>query len=522
MAFQSFGLDDRLVQGILATGYTTPTEIQSRAIPAALQGKDIIGSAQTGTGKTAAFVLPILHSLAVQEKKPHNIYALILTPTRELAQQIEDAIRQYGRFLQVRTLSVYGGTSIQNQLKKLRGGIDIVIATPGRLLDHLKRKSITLSEVQTLVLDEADRMFDMGFIDDVKTIIKATPETRQTMLFSATISKEIKNLVRDVQKNPEMIEIGERRSPAKSVTQYFYHASEVQKFPLLLHILQNKKLESVLIFSRTKQGADQLSHKLTKASIKAVSIHSDRTQAQRQRALAGFKQGKYPVLVATDVAARGIDVDGISHVINFDIPFYAEDYIHRIGRTGRASATGDAITFVSRSEIRFVKKIEQYTKKRFELLRYPDFDYQQEIEELPVREERRDRRKNRTDRQPRQERPRSFQRSKSRSNEQREKRNFREERSGGFPRRKEERSSSRSFRQKEKPFFRREKPQREKKVHGFDSFIKKHERKTAPQQTFSTLNEPNGDWRKLMEELREGAKEKHRTVKRMVKRKKHQ
>lgn len=603
MAFEALGLNDRLVQGILATGYTTPTEIQSRAIPIALTGKDIIGSAHTGTGKTAAFVLPILHTLAQRETKSQHIHALILTPTRELAQQIEDAILQYGRFMQLRTLAIYGGTSMQNQMKKLHGGVDIVIATPGRLLDHLNRKSITLSEVKVLVLDEADRMFDMGFIDDVKKIITYTPDSRQTMLFSATLSKEIKNLVRNVQKNPEMIEIGEHRSPAKSVTQYFYHASEDQKLPLLLHILKTTNLESVLIFSRTKQGADSLSHKLVKASIKAVSIHSDRTQAQRLRALSGFKHGKYNVLVATDVAARGIDVDGISHVINFDIPFYAEDYIHRIGRTGRASATGDAITFVSRNEIRFLKKIEHFTKKRYELLRYPDFDYKQEIEEAPLHEERRENRRKRSERPQRRDRSSSFQREGSRSYERREKRNFREngnrkddtrsfkrddmrsheqkerrsfgengnrkddsrsfkrdgmrsheqrerrsfgesgnrrddshsyskkeprstnfrekrtfggERSGGFQKRNDERSRSRGFQRNEKPFF-----HKEKNVHGFNKFIKKHERSVSSQQTFSTINEPDGDWRKLMEELRAGAKEKNRTVRKMVKRKKH-
>lgn len=375
MAFKALGLNDRLVQGILATGYTAPTEIQARAIPHAIAGKDIIGCAQTGTGKTAAFVLPILNKIASAETKSHTIKSLILTPTRELAQQIEDAIRQYGRFMQLRTLSLYGGTSITNQLKKLHKGIDIVIATPGRLIDHLQRRSVDLSHIEVLVLDEADRMFDMGFIDDVERIIKQTPHTRQTLLFSATMSKEVRELVKHIQKHPELIEIGERRSPVKSVTQYFYSINEEKKTDLLLHILHTKSLTSVLVFSRTKQGADKISHKLEKSGIKSVSIHSDRTQAQRQRALSGFKQGKYNVLVATDVAARGIDVDGISHVINYDIPGFAEDYIHRIGRTGRASATGDAITFVARNEVRYLKRIESFTNRKFELKRYPDFDY---------------------------------------------------------------------------------------------------------------------------------------------------
>lgn len=375
MAFKALGLNDRLVQGILATGFTAPTEIQARAIPAAVAGKDIIGCAQTGTGKTAAFTLPILNRLAERTEKNHNIKALVLTPTRELAQQIEDAVKQYGRFLSLRALSVYGGTNMQNQLRHLSRGVDILIATPGRLIDHLERRSVNLSHVEVLVLDEADRMFDMGFIDDMRLIIKQTPATRQTLLFSATMSKQVRTLVKDIQKNPELIEVGERRTPATTVTQHFYSVNDDKKLSLLLHILKEKDLDSVLVFSKTKVGAERVSNTLHKNGIKAVSIHSDRTQAQRQRALSGFKQGQYKVMVATDVAARGIDVEGISHVINYDIPTYAEDYIHRIGRTGRAQSTGDALTFVTRSEARHVKKIEQFIGKRFEIKKYPNFDY---------------------------------------------------------------------------------------------------------------------------------------------------
>ena len=385
MAFKALGLNDRLVQGILATGYSTPTEIQARAIPLAVAGKDIIGSAQTGTGKTAAFTLPILNRLAEQTEKTHHIKALILTPTRELAQQIEDAVKQYGRFLSLRALSVYGGTNIQNQLRQLSRGVDILIATPGRLIDHLERRSVNLSHVEVLVLDEADRMFDMGFIDDMRLIIKQTPATRQTLLFSATMGKEVRALVKNIQKNPELIEVGHQRTPATTVTQHFYSVNDDKKLSLLLHILQSKELDSVLVFSKTKIGAEKVSNNLYKNGIKAVSIHSDRTQAQRQRALAGFKQGQYKVMVATDVAARGIDVEGISHVINYDIPTYAEDYIHRIGRTGRALSTGDALTFVTRSEARHVKKIEQFIGKKFEIKKYPDFDYNK-VEEKPVKQ----------------------------------------------------------------------------------------------------------------------------------------
>ncbi len=384
MVFKALGLNDRLVQGILATGFTAPTEIQSRAIPLAVAGKDIIGSAQTGTGKTAAFTLPILNRLAEHKEKTHHIKALILTPTRELAQQIEDAVKQYGRFLSLRALSVYGGTNIQNQLKQLSRGVDILIATPGRLIDHLERRSVNLSHVEVLVLDEADRMFDMGFIDDMRLIIKQTPNTRQTLLFSATMSKEVRTLVKSIQKNPELIEVGHQRTPATTVTQHFYSVNDDKKISLLLHILQTKQLTSVLVFSKTKVGAEKVSNNLHRSGIRAISIHSDRTQAQRQRALSGFKQGQYHVLVATDVAARGIDVEGISHVINYDIPTFAEDYIHRIGRTGRAQLKGDALTFVTRSDSRHVKKIEQFIGKKFEIKKYPDFDYNKVEEKLPM------------------------------------------------------------------------------------------------------------------------------------------
>lgn len=375
MPFKNLGLSDELVRGILATGFTAPTEIQSRAIPLALSGKDIIGSAQTGTGKTAAFVLPLLNRLA-PHPRTHHCRALILTPTRELAQQIEDAIKSYGRFMDLRTLAIYGGTSMSNQLKHLHRGVDIIISTPGRLLDHLQRKSVSLSAVQILVIDEADRMFDMGFINDVKRIVAHTPKERQTLMFSATRSKEVHDLMAAIQRHPVVIEIGERRSAVGSVRQTFYSAQQDKKMELLLHILAKEAMDSVLVFSRTKHGADRISHRLERQGIKSVAIHSDRTQAQRQRALSGFRHGQYRVLVATDVAARGIDVEGISHVVNFDIPAFPEDYIHRIGRTGRASATGDAITFVAREEMQHLRRLESFTSKKHELKRYPGFNYE--------------------------------------------------------------------------------------------------------------------------------------------------
>jgi ATP-dependent RNA helicase RhlE len=377
MPFSKLGLADQLVQGILATGYTAPTAIQLRAIPLAVAGRDIIGCAQTGTGKTAAFVLPMLNHFLkyASHHKGHHTRGLVLTPTRELAQQVEEFIVGYGRFAQLQSIAVFGGVSMENQIKKLRRGVDIVVATPGRLIDHMNRRTVDLSHVEILVLDEADRMFDMGFINDVRKIIARIPAKRQTLLFSATMSPEVRSLVASIQTNPELIQIGEQRKPVETVKQVFYSSPQESKMDLLFHILRTEELDSVLIFSRTKHGADKISNKLERAGIKAVAIHSNRTQAQRQRALAGFKQGQYKVMVATDIAARGIDVEGISHVVNYDTPTFAEDYIHRIGRTGRASLTGDAITFVSTQEHKYLKSIERYTGRHCELKRYAGFDY---------------------------------------------------------------------------------------------------------------------------------------------------
>jgi len=376
MPFKTFGLTDPLVQGILATGYTAPTEIQSQAIPIAVDGRDIIGCAQTGTGKTAAFVLPILNRLGHEKAgRKKGIRSLILTPTRELAVQIEQSILGYGRFLHLRTLAIYGGVSIEKQLSTLRHGIDIVVATPGRLLDHMQRGSISFKSIEVLVLDEADRMLDMGFIKDVRKIVAALPTERQTMLFSATISPEIKSLSAGMQKSPKMIQIGRPQNPVEAITQHIYPVEKPQKIDLLLHMLKNDPMYSVLVFSRTKHGADKIKRRLERAGIVSVAIHSGRSQNQRQQALDGFKSGKYQVIVATDIAARGIDVSGISHVINFDVPAFAEDYVHRIGRTGRAAATGDAITFVSQDERKYLQQIEKFIGRKFSPKDCPEFTY---------------------------------------------------------------------------------------------------------------------------------------------------
>ena len=377
MPFKTMGLADPLVQGILATGYTAPTEIQSQAIPAILAGNDIIGCAQTGTGKTAAFVLPMLHRLETvpQITKKTKTRALVVTPTRELAVQIEQAVRGYGRFMKVKTIAVYGGTKIEQQIKVLRKGVEVVVATPGRLLDLIQRGSVNLSMIEVLVLDEADRMFDMGFINDVRKIVAELPIERQTLLFSATMPDAIKKLTENIQKSPVMIQIGRQQNPIDTITQHIFPVPKTQKMDLLLHLIERENMGSVLVFSRTKHGADKICRKLNQNYVEAVAIHSNRTQGQRLKALDGFKRGKYQVMVATDIAARGINIQGISHVINFDVPAFAEDYIHRIGRTGRATATGDAMTFVSEDEVKNLRNIERFIERTFEPTMADGFAY---------------------------------------------------------------------------------------------------------------------------------------------------
>jgi ATP-dependent RNA helicase RhlE len=373
MGFTTFGLSDQIMQGVRGAGHTVPTPIQTLAIHPAMAGKDIVASAQTGTGKTAAFVLPILHRLSAGDSaagKSRHPRVLILTPTRELAQQVQGAVASYGKFLPFRAVAIYGGASMSAQTTALRRGVDIISATPGRLLDHMQQKSVDLSGIQILVLDEADRMLDMGFIHDVTKIIERIPRERQTLLFSATISPEIKTLAARFLRNPQTFETGERQNPADGITQVFIEAPRDAKMTLLLEALEAKAMESVLVFSRTKHGADKICRRLERGGIATVAIHSNRSQSQRERALEGFKQGQFRVLVATDIAARGIDVTGISHVVNYDVPQYAEDYIHRIGRTGRAGSAGDAITFVSPEERQYLKKIEQFVGKKYTLKPY--------------------------------------------------------------------------------------------------------------------------------------------------------
>ncbi len=379
--FQSLGLSEPLVRSIVKAGYTTPTPIQLAAIPPALEGKDLTGCAQTGTGKTAAFVLPMLDRLlpasdSNNTKKWRPVRALVVTPTRELAEQVATSVRTYGQFTGLRSTAIYGGVGYGPQINAFRKGIDIVIATPGRLLDHIENGKLDLSKVEILVLDEGDRMFDMGFEKDVRKIVAAIDsKERQTLLFSATMPPAIQKLAASIQKDPTLIEIGERTTAAETVTQRFYRVAATQKNDLLLHVLENEESESVLVFSRTRHRANRISQRLQKQGIKSAPIHSDRTQGQRQRALADFKSGKVRVLVATDIAARGIDVDGISHVINFDTPNQAEDYIHRIGRTGRAENTGLALTFVAPDEVAYVRTISKVTGNQISRNLYPGFEH---------------------------------------------------------------------------------------------------------------------------------------------------
>ena len=374
-SFDDFDLAPPVRQGVRDAGYTTPTPVQAATLPHALKGIDVVGVAQTGTGKTAAFVLPILDYLVREpsQGKRRPIRALVVTPTRELAIQVEEAVGAYGKQTPLKSATIYGGVSKGKQRTALRNGIDIVVATPGRLLDFVGTKEIDLSYVDILVLDEADRMFDMGFIKDIRKIVAEVPEQRQTMLFSATMPPAIQDLAKSILYKPETVEVGERRDPAATVSQRAVHVAEAEKQDLLHHFLDTEAVGRMIVFSRTKYRADRIKKKLDRAGYDAVAIHSNRSQGQRQRALKGFEKGQFQVLVATDIAARGIDIDGVTHVVNFDAPNVPEDYIHRIGRTGRAEATGDAITFVSAAEADHLKAIEKHTGQRIEAVSVDGF-----------------------------------------------------------------------------------------------------------------------------------------------------
>jgi ATP-dependent RNA helicase RhlE len=371
MSFSSLGLSDAIVRAVTEQGYTAPTPIQSQAIPTVLNGGDLLAGAQTGTGKTAGFTLPILHRLstdtigAAQKNKtsPRVIRALVLTPTRELAAQVEESVRLYGTYTNLNSAVIFGGVGINPQIKLLKHGVDILVATPGRLLDHAGQGTVDLSKVEILILDEADRMLDMGFIHDIRKVLALLPAKRQNLLFSATFSEEIKTLADRLLNNPQMIEVARRNSTVEVIAQKIHPVDRDKKHPLLSHLIKSNSWTQVLVFTRTKHGANKLVEQLGKDSIGAMAIHGNKSQSARTKALAEFKDGSLQVLVATDIAARGIDIDQLPHVVNYDLPNIPEDYVHRIGRTGRAGATGEAVSLVCVDEHQMLKDIEKLIKQ---------------------------------------------------------------------------------------------------------------------------------------------------------------
>ena len=376
MSFASLGLADALLRAVSDVGYTDPTPIQKQAIPAVLEGRDLLAGAQTGTGKTAGFVLPILQRLMnapAPGKRP--IRVLILTPTRELAAQVEESVRTYGKHVDVKSTMIFGGVSINPQISALKEGVDIVVATPGRLLDHHGQKTIDLSKVEVLVLDEADRMLDMGFIHDIKRVLKILPPKRQNLLFSATFSDEIRDLANGLLNSPQHIQVTPRNTTVESIAQKVLTVDAKRKPELLIHLIKEHNWFQVLVFTRTKHGANKLAAQLVKYDITALPIHGNKSQNARTRALAEFKSGKLQVLVATDIAARGIDIDELPHVVNFDLPNVPEDYVHRIGRTGRAGASGEALSLVSPDEMTLLRDIERFTKRALPREVVPGFEH---------------------------------------------------------------------------------------------------------------------------------------------------
>ena len=385
MSFKSLGLSDEIARAVSERGYTEPTPIQAQAIPVILKGGDLMGGAQTGTGKTAGFTLPLLQRLMakpVAGKAP--IRALVLTPTRELAAQVEESVREYGKYLPLKSMMMFGGVNINPQIKQLHGRVDILVATPGRLLDHLQQKTVNLSHVEILVLDEADRMLDMGFIRDIKRILALLPKQRQNLLFSATFSDEIKLLADGLLTNPALIEVARRNQTAELIEQRVYPVDRERKRELLTHLIKEHNWFQVLVFTRTKHGANRLAEQLDKDGIPAMAIHGNKSQAARTRALAEFKTAKLQVLVATDIAARGIDISELPHVVNFELPNVPEDYVHRIGRTGRAGSNGEASSLVCIDEKKLLHDIERLIKREIAVVQVPGFEPDPRIKAEPI------------------------------------------------------------------------------------------------------------------------------------------
>ena len=381
VSFAELDLAPEVLDAVRDAGYTHPTPIQQQAIPLALAGRDLIGLAQTGTGKTAGFTLPIIHNLLMSPlfgdnfEWVHRVRVLILTPTRELAAQVEESFRKYGKHSPLRVVPIYGGVGIEPQSKALRKGVDVVVATPGRLLDHMERGNVSFDDLEVLVLDEADRMLDMGFAPQLNRIVSEIPRYRQTLLFSATMPPEVEALARKYLRKPVVVQVGRRSEAASTVTHAVYPVPRDRKNTLLVELLKKPEMDSVLVFTRTKHGADRVVRHLEDEGIAATAMHADKSQGERTRALDDFKAGKIRVLVATDIAQRGLDISGISHVINYDVPQQPEDYVHRIGRTGRAAATGDAYTFMSPDEISMVRAIERTIGQQIPRISVPGYDF---------------------------------------------------------------------------------------------------------------------------------------------------
>ncbi|QSV54107.1 MAG: DEAD/DEAH box helicase [Dolichospermum sp. UKL201] len=390
MSFSNLGLSPEIVRAVTERGYNQPTPIQKQAIPVVLAGGDIMAGAQTGTGKTASFTLPLLHRLSANKNVPSHstgfspIRALILTPTRELAAQVQESVRDYGKYLNLNSMVMFGGVSIGPQKQKLRTRIDILVSTPGRLLDHVQQGTVNLSRVEVLVLDEADRMLDMGFINDIRRILALLPKQRQNLLFFATFSDKVKILAAGLLNNPTMIEVARRNVTAATVSQKVYHVDRDRKRQLLSHLIQENNWYQVLVFSRTKHGADRLVKQLGEDRIQALAIHGNKSQGARTHALAKFKDGTLQVLVATDIAARGLDISELPHVINYDLPNVPEDYVHRIGRTGRAGAEGQAISLVCVDEHHLLADIEQLIQQRLPKEVVAGFGVNPEIKAEPI------------------------------------------------------------------------------------------------------------------------------------------
>ena len=379
MKFEELNLAPAILKAVLEQGYDTPPPIQVQAIPAVLAGSDLLGGAQTGTGKTAAFTLPLLQRLSTEARVTNRrgvngVRALIMTPTRELAAQVEESVRTYGKYLDLTSMVMFGGVGMGAQIEKLRRGVDILVATPGRLLDHAGQGTLDLSQVQILILDEADRMLDMGFIHDIKKVLALIPKQKQVLLFSATFSDEIRELANGLLRNPVSIQVTPRNTTVQRITQTIHPVGRSKKKALLTHIINEHNWSQVLVFTRTKFGANNVADHLTKAGIPALALHGNKSQTARTQALQGFKNGDVRALVATDIAARGIDIDELPHVVNYEIPNVSEDYVHRIGRTGRAGSSGEAISLVCLDEEGFMQDIERFTKQNIECVVVPGFE----------------------------------------------------------------------------------------------------------------------------------------------------